>query len=107
MAYQTIKQGIEKSAVTGADETGEKLNGKLHWMRVFQNELFTFIFRHPKRDKEAIDSRFPDGLPRSIIVSDRHCSYFNIETAGHQFCLAHLLRELINESLRKSLEKYK
>jgi len=95
VAYQTIKQGIEKSAVTGADETGEKLNGKLHWMWVFQNELLTFIFQHPKRGKEAIESQFPDGLPRSILVTDRHRPYFNIETAGHQLCLAHLLRELI------------
>jgi hypothetical protein len=94
-AYQAIKAAIEKSAVTGADETGEKLNGKLHWMWVFQNELLTYIFQHPSRGKEAIDSHFPDGLPQTILVTDRHRSYFNIETAGHQLCLAHLLRELI------------
>ena len=94
-AYQAIKQAIEKSAVIGADETGEKLNGKLHWMWVFQNELLTFIFQHPKRGREAIDSQFPDGLPRSILVTDRHRSYFNVESAGHQLCLAHLLRELM------------
>jgi transposase len=94
-AYQAIRSSIEKSAVTGADETGEKLNGKLHWMWVFQNELLTYIFQHPSRGKEAIDSHFPDGLPKTILVTDRHRSYFNMETAGHQLCLAHLLRELI------------
>jgi transposase len=94
-AYQAIRERVEKSSVTGADETGEKLNGELHWMWVFQNELLTYIFQHPSRGKEAIDSHFPDGLPRTILVTDRHRSYFNIQAAGHQICLAHLLRELI------------
>jgi transposase/regulator of replication initiation timing len=94
-AYSAIRQSIEKSSVTGADETGEKLNGELHWMWVFQNDLLTYIFQHPSRGKAAIDSHFPNGLPRSILVTDRHRSYFNMETAGHQICLAHLLRELI------------
>ncbi|MDR0205986.1 MAG: transposase [Bacteroidales bacterium] len=95
VAYEVIRQAIEKSAVTGADETGEKLNGKLHWMWVFQNKLFTYIFQHPSRGKAAIDSQFPKGLPRSIIVSDRHRSYFNMEAFDHQLCLVHLLRELV------------
>ena len=94
-AYHAIREAIEKSTVTGADETGEKLNGKLHWMWVFQNKLLTYIFQHPSRGKEAIDSHFPDGLPKSIIVTDRHRSYFNMEVSGHQLCLAHLLRELV------------
>lgn len=93
--YEAIRARIEQSSVCGADETGENLNGKLHWMWTFQNELGTYIFQHPSRGKAAIDDHFPKGLPRSILVTDRHRSYFNIETAGHQLCLAHLLRELI------------
>jgi hypothetical protein len=64
-------------------------------MWTFQNQAVTFIFQHASRGKAAIDSHFPDGLPRSMIVSDRHTSYFNIETAGHQLCLAHLIRNLV------------
>jgi hypothetical protein len=94
-AYRVIREAIEKSSVTGADETGERLDGKLHWMWVFQNKLLTYIFQHPSRGKAAIDSHFPDGLPKSILVTDRHRSYFNMEVAGHQLCLAHLLRELV------------
>jgi len=93
--YRDIHRKIERSVVVGADETGENLNGKLHWMWTFQNELATYIFQHPSRGKAAIDSRFPQGLPESILVSDRHSSYFNMNTGGHQICLAHLLRELI------------
>lgn len=93
--YEAIRGMIERSQVCGADETGENLNGKLHWMWTFQNELVTYIFQHQSRGKAAIDSRFPQGLPKSILVTDRHSSYFNMETSGHQLCLAHLLRELI------------
>lgn len=93
--YEAIRETIGKSSVVGADETGEHLNGKLHWMWVFQNAIATYIFQHPSRGKAAIDTHFPQGLPQSIAVTDRHRSYFNMETKGHQICLAHLLRELI------------
>jgi len=93
--YEAIRKQIEKSPVAGADETGERLNGKLHWMWTFQNNVATYIFQHASRGKVAIDAHFPQGLPDSILVTDRHSSYFNMDTAGHQLCLAHLLRELI------------
>jgi transposase len=93
--YEAIRQRVEKAAVVGADETGEHLNGSLHRMWTFQNALATYIFQHPSRGKAAMDAHFPQGLPHSILVSDRHSSYFNMQTAGHQICIAHLLRELI------------
>ena len=93
--YEAIRKMIEKSTVVGADETGEQLNGELHWMWVFQNTLATYIFQHSSRGKAAIDEHFPAGLGKSILVTDRHSSYFNMKTDGHQICLAHLLRELI------------
>lgn len=93
--YNEIKQEILSSSVVGADETGMHLNKKLYWMWVFQNELATFVFSDSSRAKAAIDSEFPDGLPDSILVTDRHSSYFNMTTGGHQVCLAHLLRRLI------------
>jgi transposase len=93
--YEAIRNRIAFADVVGADETGENVNGKLQWMWTFQNEAATYIFQHTSRGKVAIDSQFPAGLPRSILVTDRHASYFNMETAGHQLCLAHLLRDLI------------
>ena len=93
--YEAIKKRIADAPVAGADETGENVNGKLQWMWTFQNKVATFIFQHASRGKAAIDSQFPDGLPHSIVVSDRHASYFNMKTAGHQLCIAHLLRNLV------------
>ena len=93
--YEEIRQVVEDSSVVGADETGAHVNGKLHWMWAFQNSVVSFIFHHSSRGKAAIDSKFPNGLPESILVTDRHRSYFNMEALGHQLCLAHLIRELV------------
>ena len=93
--HEEIRQRIEDSNVAGADETGVHINGKLHWMWVFQNMLLTYIFHDASRGKAAIDKHFINGLIDSILVTDRHSSYFNMETAGHQLCLIHILRELV------------
>ena len=94
-AYEEIRQEIENSLVAGADETGVHINGKLNWMWVFQNMVLTFIFHHASRGKAAINKHFINGLLNCILVTDRHSSYFNMETAGHQLCLIHILRELV------------
>lgn len=89
-AYQFIRRSIENASVVGGDETGCKIDGALHWMWTFQNELCTYIFSNQSRGKVAIDKHFPNGFPNSILVTDRHSSYFNVEAYGHQVCLAHL-----------------
>lgn len=94
-AHEEIRKRILASPVVGADETGESLDGALNWMWVFQNEVATYIFQDPSRGKKAIDKHFPEGLPSSVLVTDRHSSYFNMQVGGHQLCLAHLIRELV------------
>ena len=93
--YEAIRQEIENSFVAGADETGVHIKGKLHWMWVFQNMVLTYIFHDASRGKTAIDKHFINGLLNCILTTDRHSSYFNMETAGHQLCLIHILRELV------------
>lgn len=92
---QEFRQDIEKSAVVGADETGVKINGEQHWIWTFQTEALTYMTIDKGRGKAVIDKHFPDGLPQSILVTDRHSPYFNMNVADHQICIAHLLRNLI------------
>ncbi|GHV28237.1 hypothetical protein FACS1894176_10710 [Bacteroidia bacterium] len=92
--YQQIRQRIESSPVVGADETGMNINGILHWNWSFQTDKLTYIYSDKSRGKVAIDKHFPNGLPNSYLVTDRHSSYFNMDVKGHQICIAHLLREL-------------
>ena len=93
-AYQEIRARLEESKVAGADETGVNINGELHWGWTFQSDKLTYVFNDKSRGKVAIDKHFTYGLPNTILVSDRHASYFNMDVAGHQICLAHILRDL-------------
>ena len=90
-----IKAAIETAPVVGADETGIKINGRQHWVWVFQTDMLSYLFVDKGRGKAVIDKHFPDGLPKSTVVSDRLPAYFNIATKDNQVCLAHLLRNLL------------
>lgn len=92
---ESIRSLIEHAEVVGADETGVKINGEQHWVWTFQTEALTFMVIDKGRGKAVIDKHFPQGLPESILVTDRHASYFNMEAKDHQVCLAHLLRNLL------------
>ena len=48
------------------------------------------------RGQQAIDSKFPNGLPNITLVTDRYQSYFKMNVRNHQVCLAHLLRNAEN-----------
>ena len=98
-AYEEIRRRVERSAVVGADETGAAVRKKLHWNWIFQTDLLTYVYQVKSRGMEAIDSKFPNGLPNTTLVTDRHRSYFNMNVKNHQVCLAHLLRnaEYLNE----------
>ena len=98
-AYKEIRRRLELSPVVGADETGAAVGKELHWNWIFQNDALTYVFQMKSRGMEAIDSRFPGGLPNSTLVTDRYHSYFKMNVKEHQVCLAHLLRnaEYLNE----------
>lgn len=90
-----IREGIGQAQVVGADETGVRINGQQHWVWTFQTDALTYMTVDKGRGKAVIDRHFPDGLPQSVLVTDRHASYFKMEVKDHQVCLAHLLRNLI------------
>ena len=98
-AYEEIRRQIECAPVVGADETGAAVGKELHWNWIFQNDLLTYVYQMKSRGQQAIDSKFPNGLPNATLVTDRHKSYFNMNVKDHQVCLAHLLRnaEYLNE----------
>lgn len=92
--YQLIRRNVETSPVVGADETGVSVNGKRYWVWVFQTEAASYILQDASRGKGVINKHFPKGLKDSVLVTDRLLSYFSMNVADHQVCLAHLLREL-------------
>lgn len=92
--YNKILEAIAKSGVVGGDETGCKVNGDKWWFWTWQTPKFTFITVSANRGKETIDSILKNGLPKSILVSDRWNPQLNTTAKGHQVCLAHLLRDV-------------
>lgn len=92
--YEHLRARIAESKVVGTDETGAKVDGKKIWMWTWQDAKTTFIAASPNRGYNTIQENFPSGFPNSIIVSDCWKSHFQSATAGHQLCIAHLMREL-------------
>ena len=92
--YQQIKSEIAQSPVVGSDETGAKVKGEKWWIWVWQNVLNTFIIASDNRGSKTIDSIWKNGLPNSVLISDRWSAQLKVHTKGKQICLAHLLREL-------------
>jgi transposase len=77
------------------DETGVRVDGKLHWLHTATTETHTHLFIHEKRGGEALTSE------RSVLkdftgiaVHDCWLPYFNFGDARHVLCGAHVLREL-------------
>lgn len=93
-----IRAEIERAEVVGADEASVKINGKQHWVWTFQTDALTYMAVDKGRGKAVIDKHFPEGLPQSILVTDRHSPYFKMDMKDHQICIAHLLRNLIDLS---------
>ncbi len=77
------------------DETGMRVAGKLHWFHVASTALYTYLFVHPKRGKEALQSEASILNDfRNWAMHDCWKSYFDFGNCSHAICIAHILREL-------------
>lgn len=93
-AYEELRKCVEVSFFVGSDETGGRVNGKKNWFWVWQTALVTYIVAACTRSKQVIADTFPEGLPSSIVCSDRLAAQLSTVSKGSQLCLAHLLRDL-------------
>lgn len=92
---EKISDGLVKSAVGGADESGFYVNGKLKWAWILQNPLLTLTWIAKGRGAKEMTEKFgDDALENMVLTTDRHTAYFTLKVKGHQICIAHLLRNL-------------
>jgi transposase len=92
---QDIKEALLEAEVAHFDETGMRVEGKLHWFHTVCNVLFCYIFVHTNRGQIALESKsslLPDFT--GWAVHDGWASYFNFDKCQHVLCNAHILREL-------------
>jgi transposase len=85
----------ETNGPVHCDETGLRVEGKLHWTHVASTEQATYLEVHTKRGREALDEIGILPQRQGIIVHDGYSSYDQYPDVEHARCNAHHLRELI------------
>jgi transposase len=94
-ARDAIKQQLHEAPLLHSDETGLRVEGKLHWLHSASTEKLTDYEVHKKRGKEGMDATgILDGY-QGRLVHDHWKTYFSYDDCEHIACNAHHLRELI------------
>jgi transposase len=89
-----IADGITRSAAAGADETGMRVAGKLHWLHTLATTMSTWMGVHPRRGREAIEEFALIPNFAGILGHDGWMPYRHYSTCQHALCNAHHVREL-------------
>lgn len=91
---EELKEVLVRSDLLHVDESGLRVEGKLRWLHVVSNRLFTFFGVHERRGRKAQDDF--GILPRfaGILMHDFWKPYLTY-VCVHVLCNAHHLRELI------------
>jgi len=88
-----VKTLLPCADILNGDETGLRVQGKLHWVHGLGSKLLTWYGLHARKGSEAIEhfgilTRFYGRL-----IHDCLASYFDLP-CRHGLCNAHILREL-------------
>jgi transposase len=86
---------IETDEPVHCDETGLRVEGKLHWTHVASTEQATYLEVHPKRGRQALDEIGILPQRKGKVVHDGYSSYDQYPDVEHVRCNAHHLRELV------------
>jgi len=92
-ATEAIKTQLQQSDVVNFDESGVRVNGKLHWIHSASTPYLTHYHVNEKRGQVAIDKAGILPKLKGVACHDHWKPYFNYETE-HALCNAHHLREL-------------
>jgi transposase len=88
------REQIAGSPVAGFDETGFRVDGRLHWVHCARTGKYTLLMVHPRRGKQAIEAMGVLPSFGGVAMHDAWAPYDTYTAAGHQLCCAHARREL-------------
>ncbi len=91
---ERVQEGIAAAEVAGFDETGFRVDGRLHWVHCARTGKYTLFMVHPKRGRQAMEAMGILPWFAGIAVHDAWAPYDTYPAADHQLCCAHALREL-------------
>lgn len=89
-----LTAGLGGSPVVCADETGLRVEGKLHWVHSASTDWFTHYHVDTKRGVDAMGNAGILDLLTGVLVHDGWTPYRHYTSLDHQLCNAHHLREL-------------
>lgn len=78
-----------------ADETGLRVDGRLHWVHTVSSGKYSLVYVHPKRGTAGIDAGGVIPAYTGTLVHDAWAPYDTYTDLTHVLCGAHLLRELV------------
>lgn len=98
-----LVEHLRQSPVSHADESGVRVNNKLHWLHVICTKLVTWYGVHAKRGQEAIAAFGILPSYPGVLIHDCWAPYLDLR-CNHGLCNGHLLRELtfVYEQLHQS-----
>ena len=88
-----IREQVIDSPVSHFDETGIRVDSKLHWAHVASNDSFTYLYLSGKRGHAGMEEGAVLPYFHGIGIHDCWKSYWKYDIM-HGVCCAHLLREL-------------
>jgi hypothetical protein len=107
--YKDLKEGIKRSDIVGADETGEHIEGKKGWGWVFRTDFLTYYLIVKSRASKVVNSVIGKNF-NGTLLTDFWGAYNEklIHVLDFQKCLSHLDRdfEFVSEiENRKGISK--
>jgi transposase len=83
---------LKRGTVIASDETGLRVGKQNRWLWVFHHGPTAIFLADQSRAKAVVEGFLGDWRP-DYWISDRYGGQRGWSTKGHQFCLAHLIRD--------------
>lgn len=87
-----LLERLRTSPVLASDETGLRVAGQNHWLWVLHHGDAAVFRAAPTRGKRVLEDLLGEHRP-DYWISDRYGGQKGFAEKGHQFCLAHLIRD--------------
>ncbi len=85
---------LQEAQVINVDESGLRVEGKLHWIHTACTKTLTHYSVHANRGREAMDAAGILSSYQGWMVHDFWSPYLQYEQSAHALCNEHILREL-------------